>query len=504
MKAIFSILFSLSLTLIPCFVTSQVYEHNYVAAESIRIKKKTNINSVSRQCSKSASRLAKQLNKLSDRIELLNRKALRLFENSLDLTLRSICVLDEERAEALMLDANYSFNRLENRLLQQGGNGIIQKYNHKFTSMTNSFFAAEGSGLVQTNEVDTCSCLASSQLNEARNRLKIAIRQNAVINEYMSDRLSITNRISGLPNFEVAGIAAFFKNYSDLLLQSIDGLLTQKLNNFSQFSNVPFSSPPPEAAGFGPTLKMAEIQKDIEDYLSDAQIGNTTISRFPNKFKENVDFKSNSMKTLNGEVFRSYNKLDTLQKRACDKFQKRDTNSVSLAPTKQKLRFNPNKLKCGKDKITFGTLFQRVPLNSEGVSSIDLGFRVSYLFNSRLHFGFFTGTSINSSPLIKLDEVEDWVWRFQITDRILSRIQFEFRQTPTFSVTLNYEKNIGIVTGRIMGQSIFLGSKVYYKKTDNRITPVVEILVDLFQKGNNPLFILRIGFDLTPKFKSPK
>ncbi len=96
----------------------------------------------------------------------------------------------EARAEALMMDAWYSFNRFENLCGREGGKSL-QRYNAELDTITVAalYLAQRPSAEIP------CSCMDMLDVNLAREKLSKEMKRTELIRQYISERQQYLQRV---------------------------------------------------------------------------------------------------------------------------------------------------------------------------------------------------------------------------------------------------------------------------------------------------------------------
>ncbi len=431
----------------------------------------------------------------------------------------SACSESEVSAEALMMDAWYSFNRFENRSSRES-NQIPDKYNSEVDSITCA------SNYLMT-KCATCDSDKLSAVQTERHRLQQEMKRSELIQEYVHDRyqymLTVMQDVPGgstmlLPikklNYylgsQLKECQALFQDRSP-----IERLVMASLSKSPLFHS--FVDLKGQLGGIvkSPMVTPSQPKLNLESLLENAPIESKSIVA---SLVKGVKMTPNNdaatiAKDVKEEALKEKHKVKSTydQYNANKEEMKSSVDSLKLAKkddSKEKdSEWNPNPLKTKRfvDRLSYTANFQFDRRNSFLPASSTLAAGLSYQYFKNGNLGI-SGNFIQPMPKVQL-HAED-KWSVPVSSGFGVRSFLDLKVRKSLFVQAGYERNFrpyntGVANyhgGFNAMNSAMAGLKIVYPVKNKKSNPTLEIMYDFLHRSTGqPAFVMRTGIVLKGK-----
>lgn len=342
------------------------------------------INLGSRDCATFSTRLVKKFKRTTRALKHVNDKYLNEFFELEEKVIRSLCSIDEAKAESHFRSSMHSYRRFEERLESSSNLQISGKYN-SLDSLSFALDYLESTNHGQ-NKSDSCECESFDDVRAAQMELKKELRRSEVIQDYISDRTNYLGTINNSSDKFDASVlnlrkSNFYlgeslKNRVSILdvRSSIEKSIFQKLNSTNLFKD------------------FVSSQQGIEGFAATPSGG----TEIPTKISID-NLLATAQSNIGGEI--DSKKMDFLEKLSGTDFEaKKDTlkNLQKGEGGKKEREWKPNPYKSKRffERFSYGLDFQVTRrtefLPSAGTFTGSLIFNYSPTFSIALNAGAIT------------------------------------------------------------------------------------------------------------------
>jgi hypothetical protein len=482
-------------------------QEDYVSSDSSQ----TEISA--KQCRRFAVKTAKRMDKLTARIKKTNDLYLAKFQKAEDALMAKMCTINEQKANALIQDAWYSFNRFENISKR----GIAQKPQVPLFEL-NQIQSVQGYLAQSQNK---CNCNNLSSVSEARNRLDKELKRTETIQQYVSERTAFLTKALQGENALISPLLAVektiyyytrqvqeFKNLfcdKSAIEQKVLGLLS-KSAGFEAFNNAALQSAL-GAAGNNAAIK--EPKLTIEQLLANAP-------------RESKDFLTQVISDQNSKVPQDLGAaikekdalLDEAQSGAEQikgNIEKADSLSTKIDAEKSKIKeakaWKPNPLKTKRlmDRISFGSNLQvdkrsyLLPLS--GTWGGTAAFQLTQKSKIGLGASYIVGLGY---PILLKGETD--FDKFKIHHNgfgLRSFVDFKIWSfiyiQGGYEATLREFKLKEVDNKTLWSRSALIGLKIKYPTGSFKKRLTLEVLYDFLHQNGQPALVIRTGIEFNRK-----
>ncbi len=443
-----------------------------------------------RKCDKLSKQITRRLDKLTMRLKKTNDCYLNRFQGIEESILSKMCLVNYEKAEALIQDSKYSFNRYENK---------CRRETSQPPSTSMSEFNGTNTLVSFLGKFNSCDCSGLNEVKLAQQRMQKELKRTEIIKGYIDERSSFLNRALGAES-EFQGALGLMNResiYFTRQIQEYRNIFTDK--SFLEQKVFAFMSKAPEFsqilnAGdtkttFGSSgMKINDLiniaQADGKELLQSVQNGQLDISEVA-EAKDEIT-KSDSL------LAKSTNLI------ASDDSSRSNNTKNTWAP-------NPLKTKRIIDRILFsgnmqwdkrsfflplsGTIagqmaYQFSPRNSLGIgASYIIGLGYPILFHGETQLSKFRIHN-NGVGLRSFADFKIWKSFYLLGSFELNRREFVLSELNQYSAWT---------------KSALIGLKFKYPIRKKMKSPTLEIMYDFIHQAGQPALVIRAGIEFKRK-----
>ena len=426
-------------------------------------------------------------------------------ENNNPISNPSCTVNPEARAEAMMQDAQFSFNRFES-ICRRDVTGGPARYTPELDTLSMALAYLD-------TQHDKCKCEKNGNVQEGLVQLKMEMKRTENIQQYLRERNSFLERalkndaalksqLNGLTRTSTyfsQQSADYINLFSDRanIEKSIFGAL-QKIPAFSsymgQFGAMPALNPTPPAIGMKESLKLNDLlemaPEESKNILTEISNASHDVSEKSSALVETTAASGRDQKELMGELLAAKDSIP-------------DKKGL---PREKKEKWQPNPLRTKRfvDRVKMNTNMQWDKRSYFLPLSGTVGIATTYQLHQRINIGV-GGSFIVALgyPILLKGETE--TTKFHVHSNGMGfRSLVDFQLKGMLFAQCGYERNYReILAGSDLStqwtQSALAGVKLKYPVRNKRSKPTMEIMYDFLHHNNQPAFVIRAGIELRGK-----
>ncbi|MEN9567425.1 MAG: hypothetical protein RLZZ69_2621 [Cyanobacteriota bacterium] len=458
------------------------------------------VSTVRKDCSRYVKVTTRKTKALTKRLKKANDAYFGAFDRAQEKLLNSLCSVNEQSAEYIRRDAQYSLNRFNNMVRREGDSPPNGRY-APIKGMQLSYQKVEH----LTKDSITCRCDGKEELKKAKEELNRELKRSEILQNYFKERQQFLSKsLNNVPEAQsgLAGIQKMEYYFNGQVIESLKvfGLKGRWEGQFlslvqQTYPMVPANNDLPN----WPDIK-------LEDLLAKAPEDSKKIIE---ELKKPLDDQKKKLASESKELSDVKSDLEDKKAIALDSLKSNDTLNVKEVLNKPSWKPNPLKNKRFIDRLQFSTSLQ--------ADRKTLWFPASGVLLGALAFQLLPRSSIGIGGqwLLSIEKRMAYYDDINVRKRTVSnggagiRAFADFRITRPLFLQFSYELNhrsFGsekvypfLIGQRHWQPSCLAGLKLKYTG-GKRHRPSLEIMYDLLSaRTGQPAWVVRTGIEFKPK-----